>query len=193
MILWVIEMNLPVGISNRHVHLTKETLEKLFGSDFELTKRNDLTQPKQFASNEVLTIKTMKSEIKGVRVLGPLRSYNQVEISKTDAYKLGLNPPIRTSGDVKDSEKIILVGPNGEVEIEGCIIPNRHIHISKEDALKLGYKNNDRVKVKISGEKGGIIDNVFIKILDNAYFELHVDTDDGNAHFLKQNDMVEII
>lgn len=186
-------MKIPVGISNRHVHLTKEILEILFGNDYELTKRNDLTQPYQFAANETVTIKTLKSEFNNVRVLGPVRSYNQVEISKTDAYKLGLNPPIRTSGNVLNSEKITIVGPKGEVTIEGCIIPNRHIHISKEKAQELGYKNNDLVSVRIDGEKGGIINNVFIKILDGAFLELHLDTDDGNAHLLKQNDIVEIL
>lgn len=186
-------MKIPVGISNRHVHLTKESLEILFGKGYELTRRNDLTQPHQFASNESVTIKTNKSFFDGVRVLGPTRSYNQVEISKTDAYKLGINPPIRTSSDVIDSEMITIIGPKGEVTIMGCIIPNRHIHITKEMANDLGYKNNDLVSVKINGEKGGIINNVFIKTLDEAYLELHLDTDDGNAHLLNQGDMVEII
>lgn len=186
-------MKIPVGVSNRHVHLNKEALEILFGFGYELTKRNDLTQPGQYAANELVTIKTIKDEISGVRVLGPLRSYNQVEISKTDSFKLGLKPPVRNSGDIVGSEHITIVGPKGQIEIEGCIIPNRHIHITKTEAEKLGYKNNDTVSIKIDGEKGGIINNVYIKILDEAYLELHVDTDDANAHLLKQADMVDVI
>lgn len=186
-------MRIPVGVSNRHVHLNKEALETLFGVGYELTKRNDLTQPGQYAANEVVTIKTAKDEISDVRVLGPLRSYNQVEISKTDAFKLGLKPPVRNSGDIIGSEKITIIGPRGEVEIEGCIIPNRHIHVTTLEAEKLGYKNNDKVSIKIDGEKGGIINNVYIKVLDEAYLELHLDTDDANAHLLKQADMVDVI
>lgn len=186
-------MEVPVGISNRHVHLTKEAVEILFGKDYSLTKRNDLTQPGQFACEEVVTIKTNKSEIKKVRVLGPIRSYNQVEISKTDAYTLGLNPPVRNSGDVLGSEVITIVGPNGEIEVEGCIIASRHIHITKEQAKKLNLEDDQIVSVKVNSIKSSILNDVHIKILDEAYFELHLDTDDANACLLKQNDIVELI
>ncbi|MDD3187199.1 MAG: phosphate propanoyltransferase [Bacilli bacterium] len=185
-------MKIPVGVSNRHVHLKRETLESLFGQGFELTKRNDLTQPGQFAANETVTIKTDKGSFDKVRILGPLRSYDQIEISKTDAYKLGLNPPVRNSGDLVNSERITIVGPLNSVKVEGCIIPNRHIHISKSDAKLKGYENNQRLSVKIPGEKSGIIDNVYIKILDVAFFEMHLDTDDANAHLVKQGDEVDI-
>ena len=186
-------MKIPVGVSNRHVHLTKESVEILFGKDYSLTKRNDLTQPGQFACEETLTIKTDKAQINKVRVLGPVRNYDQVEISKTDAYALGLNPPVRNSGDVKDSEIITLIGPKGEIKVEGCIIASRHIHITEEQAKELNFEEDQIVSVKVDSIKGGILNNVHIKILKEAYFELHLDTDDANAHFLKQNDYVEII
>ena len=117
-------MKVSIGVSNRHVHLTREHFKILFGEGKELEKRNDLTQPGQFASTSIVTIKTDKSEIENVRVLGPFRAYTQVEISKTDDYKLGLNPPIRDSGNLKGSSPITIIGPSGVVDLEeGCIIP----------------------------------------------------------------------
>lgn len=186
-------MNIMVGISNRHVHLTKESVNILFGKDYELTKRNDLTQKGEFASNECVTIKTVKGELNNIRVLGPVREYNQVEISKTDSYKLGINPPVRNSGDILGSEVVTIVGPKGMVTSACCIIANRHIHINELDALELNLKNDDIVRVKVNSIKGGILDDVHIKIKKDASFELHLDTDDGNAFMLKQKDIVEIL
>lgn len=186
-------MKIPVGISNRHVHLTKESVDILYGEGYNLTKRNDLTQPNQFACNEVVSIKTDKGIINNVRVLAPIRNYNQIEISKTDSYKLGINPPVRNSGDLFDSLDVTLIGPKGEIKVKGCIIATRHIHISEEKAKELNLKNNDIVRIKIDNIKGGILDNVHIKIIKDAYFELHLDTDDGNAFMLNQQDEVEIL
>ena len=187
-------MKVSIGVSNRHVHLTKEHLEILFGINFELDKKNDLTQPGQFASMSVVTLKTQKSEINNVRVLGPIRDYTQVEISKTDAYKLGLNPPIRNSGDLDDSCPITIIGPKGSVDLDkGCIIPTRHIHILPEQLKLYNLENRDTVDVKINGEKGGIISNVHIKCADESFFELHIDTDDANAHLIKNGDIGEIL
>ena len=186
-------MKLNVGISNRHVHLNEEVYNKLFG-DAEFTKAKDLTQPGQFASTLKVTLKTEKGEIENVRVLGPLRKYNQVEISKTDAFKLGLNPPVRNSGDLKGSENIILVAGENEVVVnECCIIPARHIHITEEQMKEFGFEGKETVRVKVGGEKGGILDNVYLKAASDSYFELHLDTDDGNAFLIKQGDEVEII
>jgi len=181
-------MKIKVGVSNRHIHLKQEDLDVLFG--YELSKRNDLNQPFEFASNEVLTIKTDKDIIENVRVLGPVRNYTQIEISKTDAYKLGINPPVRNSGDLNDSEVVTLIGPKGSIKTNGCIIATRHIHITHEDKIKYGFK--DKVLVKINGDKKGIIE-VNIKESDKAYFELHLDTDDANAFLLKNGDEVEIV
>lgn len=187
-------MKVTIGVSNRHVHLTRDALNMLFGDNYELNVRNDLNQPTQFAAVETVTLKTEKSTIENVRVLGPLREYNQVEITKTDAYKLGLNPPVRDSGDIKDSSAITIIGPNGELNLsEGCIIATRHIHILPKQVELYNLQNRDIVSVKINGEKGGIIENVHLKVSDKSYFEMHLDTDDANAHLIKDGDIGEIL
>lgn len=187
-------MKISVGVSNRHVHLKQEDFDILFGSDKNLEKFKDLSQPGEYASTLKLTIKTEKDIIDNVRVIGPIRYYTQIEISKTDAFKLGVNPPIRNSGDVAGSVGVTLIGPNGTLELtEGCIIANRHIHINKEEIERYGLVGKTKVKVKISGPRGGILDNVMLKSKDNYVFELHIDTDDANAHLIKQGDIVEII
>jgi putative phosphotransacetylase len=187
-------MTLSVGVSNRHIHIKKEDFEILFGSNQKLEKMKDLSQPGEYASTLKLTIKTEKDIIEDVRIIGPFRLYTQVEISKTDAFKLGINPPIRNSGDIVGSTGIILIGPKGVIELkEGCIIANRHIHINSEEAQKRGLVGKTKVRVNINGPKGGILNNVMLKNSDNYIFELHIDTDDANAHLIKQGDMVEII
>lgn len=185
-------MDIKVGVSNRHVHLNKNDLEKLFGENYELKKLKDLTQPNQYACEEEVTIKTEKNIINNVRVLGPTRNYTQVEISKTDAYFLGLNPPVRDSGDLEGSSEITIVGPVGEIKVLGCIIANRHIHLTKEDIKKYNLDETKLYDVIIEGEKGGIISNVKLKVDDNYLFELHIDTDDANAHFVKNGDILKI-
>ena len=187
-------MKIKIGVSNRHVHLSKEHLELLFGKDYELTVDRPLTQPGQFAATDYVTIKTEKSEINKVRILGPVREYTQVEISLTDAYKLGLKPPIRESGNIKGSAPITIVGPKGSIDLkEGCILANRHIHMSEEDATKYGLHNREEVSVYIDGEKGGRLDHVFIKTSKEAYLELHLDTDDGNAHMVGKETEGELL
>lgn len=187
-------MKVTLGISNHHVHVTKEHLNILYGDNYELTPKKPLNQIGQYASEETVTIKTPKGEMNNVRILGPVRPYTQVEISKTDAIKLGLNPPLRDSGDVKDSSPITIIGPKGTVELtEGCIIATRHIHITPEEAKEKGLENEKEVTVKIDGPKGGTMDHVSVKIAPNSYYEMHIDTDDANAHFLSNNDEVEII
>ena len=185
-------MKINVGVSNHHVHLNNEDYGILFGN-IPLTKRNDLNQPGMFASDLTVTIKGPKRSIENVRVLGPNRSYTQVEVSKTDAYSLGINPPIRTSGDLVGASEITVIGPNGEITKNVAIIADRHIHVDKRIREEKGLVGVEKVRVKISGEKGGIIDNVYLKDSEEAYFELHLDTDDANAHLLKQDDEVEII
>ena len=182
-------MKVKIGVSNRHVHLKKEDFEKLFGN-IEFVKDKDLVQPNEFASMHKLTIKTDKNEIKNVRVLGPFRNYTQVEVSRTDAYTLGINPPIRESGDLENSEVVTLIGPNGELKTSGCIIANRHIHISKEEKEK--YNLNNVVNVELQTEKGGILYNVFLKEKEGAVLEMHIDTDDANANLIKSGDEGEI-
>lgn len=183
-------MNIKVGISRLHVHLTEDDFEILFNKE-NLTKKNDLTQKGQFAANETVTIKGPKNELKNVRIIGPFRNYTQVEISKTDAYFLGVNPPIRTSGDLDGAENITIINGNKEITRESCIIANRHIHITKEEQQKLGL--NDKVKIKVKGDKPTILDNVYLKLGDNSTTELHLDTDDANACLLNQQDEVEVV
>lgn len=186
-------MKVILGVSMRHVHLNKEDYHTLFG-DEPLNKVKDLRQPGQFASDKLVTIKNEGRQIDHVRVLGPLRNYTQVEISKTDAYSLKLDPPIRTSGDLEGSSPITIVGPKGEVNLkEGCILANRHIHISPEDVKKYNLENVKTVKVKVDGEKGGILNNVHLKIIDPSLLELHIDSDEGNAFGVKTGDELEII
>lgn len=189
-------MKVSIGISARHVHLTRDHLEILFGKGYELEKRNDLTQPEIFASTATVTLKTAASELTNVRILGPLRDYTQVEISKTDAHKLKINPPVRNSGDLKGSSPITIIGPNGELNLnEGCIIATRHIHLTEEHAKLYNLEGKDKVDVKLPGEKGGIISNVYLKVSkrNKAYFEMHLDLDDANAHLLKEGDIGEIL
>ncbi len=186
-------MKIKVGVSNRHVHLTKEVYFGLFGKS-ELEKDRDLDQPGQFASTSYVTIKKGDRELEKVRVLGPFRDYNQVEISQTDAYKLKVNPPVRDSGDLEGSESITLIGPNGSVDLSsGLILARRHIHITPEDMKKYGFEGLKKVAVLIKGEKGGIIDNIYFKVLDIASLTLHLDTDEGNAFNLKSGDEVILI
>lgn len=180
----------PIGISNRHIHLTEDTYNKLFNE--KITIKKELNQLGEFASNQILTIKSKDGTIENVRVLGPFRNYNQVEIAKSDARILGLNPPVRNSGDLANSETITLVSNKGQVTLENtCIIATRHIHMNKEKSTELGLINNQIVKVRINGQKSGIMDAI-VKITDNGYFEMHIDRDDANAFLLNNGDEVEI-
>ena len=186
-------MQVILGVSNRHVHLKEEDYKILFG-DEPLNKVKELRQPGQFASDKLVTIKNGDREINHVRVLGPIRNYTQVEISKTDAYTLKLNPPIRTSGDLEGSSPITIIGPKGKIDLkEGCILANRHIHISPEEVKKYNLEGVKKVKVKIDGEKGGILNNVYLKIQEPSLLEMHIDTDEGNAFNIKTGDVLEII
>ncbi len=186
-------MKVLLGISNRHAHLTEETYKKLFDSQ-PLEAVKYLRQPGQFASNRFITIKNGDKEISNVRIVGPFRKYDQVEISRTDSYYLKLNPPVRDSGDIEGSSPISLI--NGSVEVhlnEGCIIANRHIHITPDEVKKYNLENIKKVKIRIEGEKAGILENVNLKIASNSKFELHLDNDDGNAFNVKTGDELEII
>lgn len=187
-------MKIQVGISNRHVHLKQEDLKKLFGENYELEKAKDLNQPGQFASTSFVTLLGPKGKIENVRIIGPVRDYTQVEISKTDAFKLGLNPPVRSAGDIIDSSPITIINNDKKIDLEyGCIIADRHIHITPEQMKYYNFEGKEKVNVLINGEKGGIITNVKLKVNELSYLELHLDTDDANAHLVKQGDIVEIL
>ena len=184
-------MKVKIGVSNRHVHLSKKDFDVLF-PDTLMNKVKDLSQKGEYVSDLFVSIKTNKGVLNKVRVVGPLRDKTQVEISRTDAYFLGINPPVRMSGDLENSEDVILINNNRELLVENsCILAHRHIHMSTNDAIELGYKSGDIVKVKIMGERGGIYDNVEIKIKDSYTLELHLDTDEANAMGVKNEDEAE--
>ncbi len=188
------DLKLPIALSNRHVHLSQEDLEILFGKGHTLTKKKDLSQPGQYACEETVDIIGPKNTIKKVRVLGPVRSRTQVEISISDAFKLGVEPVIRNSGDIKGTPGAKLVGPKGEVDIEeGVIIAARHIHMHTSDAEKFGVRDGDVVKVKTEGIRALIFDNVLVRMGDTHALEMHVDVEEGNAAGVKNGDLVELI
>lgn len=175
-------IKIPVEVSGRHLHLSQEDLEALFGLGYQLKKKKDLSQPSDFAAEETLDLRNGDKIIKGVRVVGPVRKNTQVEISKTDAVYLGINPPIKLSGDIEGTPGITLIGPKGEVILEkGLIIALRHIHCSSEEAKKMKLKNGEIVSVKIGDERPVIFHNIKVRVGDNYKFCLHIDTDEGNA------------
>ena len=184
-------MKVLLGVSNRHVHLTEEDYKILFG-DEPLGNVKDLVQPGQFSSDKKVTIKTEKRAIENVRLLGPLRSYTQVEISKTDSFALGLNPPMRNSGDLEGAETITIIGTVGEVTKPCCIIANRHLHINPTQRQELGLVGVEKVCARIDGEKHTVFEDVYIKESPEFTLELHLDTDDGNGSLGKTGDEVEI-
>lgn len=189
------EGDVPVGISNRHIHLTREDVDTLFGKGYQLTKIKDLSQPGQFACKEQLTIvgPSMRA-IEGVRVLGPERKRSQVEISRTDSFVLKVKPPVRESGALDGSAPIIIIGPNGTVSLkEGCIIANRHIHMSLEDGEKYGVTDGEYVDVEMGGIRRSLFYDVQIRVNKDFRLEMHVDTDDANAAGIKNGDKVKII
>ena len=187
-------MKIRIGVSNRHIHLNRDILDILYGKDYQLNIKNNLTLEGQYAALETVTIKTTKSHIENVRILGPLREYTQVEISKTDAYKLGINPPLRNSGDLENSETLIIIGPKGEIELDNCcIIAKRHIHISKEDIIKFGLENKKEVSVKIDTKRGGILTNVYLKETTCTSSQMHIDMDEANALDVKSGDICQLM
>lgn len=189
------ELTAPIGISNRHLHLTQEHVEILFGKGYELQKLKDLSQPGQYACKETVTIigPSMRS-IEGVRVLGPVRPQTQVEISRTDSFTLKVKPPVRESGKITGSAPVTIVGPKGVVTIsEGCIIANRHIHMSLDDGARFGVKDCDYVTVELNGERRTTFYDVQIRVHKDFRLEMHIDTDDANAAGVKNGDKAVII
>ena len=188
------EEKIRIGVSQRHVHLSREDLDTLFGKGYELTKKKTL-MGREFASEEVVTLvgPSLKA-IENVRVLGPVRKNTQVEISRTDTFVLKVSPPVRPSGQVEGSEKLVLVGPKGSVYLkQGVIIANRHIHLTPEFAAKNGIADNDYVDVLVDGIKPTRFYDVQIRVRDDFNTEMHIDTDDANSAGLKNGALVTII
>jgi putative phosphotransacetylase len=191
----IIEGAIISGVSARHLHLSQEHLEKLFGPGATLTCYKDLRQPGQFACEEKVSIVGPKGTFENVRVLGPVRKETQIEISLTDSLKLGLTPPVRDSGDVEGTPGVELIGPKGRVKLErGLMIAKRHIHMLPEDAEYYGVKDKDLVAVlcDTKGRKAVLMD-VLVRVNPNYALEFHVDTDESNAVLLKTGDLVHIV
>lgn len=185
---------IPMAVSARHCHLSISDLDALFGEGYELTKKADLSQPGQFAANETITIVGPRGSLEKVRILGPARNMTQVEVSQTDSFKLGVKPPLRESGDIKDSAPITLVGPKGSLyKKEGLIIAQAHIHMTPEDADRFEVENGEYVKVEVDGERPVTLGKVLIRVSPRYKLEMHVDTDEANAGFITGKTMGRLI
>ncbi|HOJ78908.1 MAG TPA: phosphate propanoyltransferase [Bacillota bacterium] len=184
----------PVGISNRHLHLSQADLEQLFGPGYQLKMMKPLSQPGQFAAEECVNLIGPKGRINKVRVLGPVRPQTQVEVSRTDSFVLGIDPPVRDSGAIENSAALTLEGPAGNVELkQGVIIAQRHLHLHTDEAAELGLKDKEIISVKFDGVRSVIFNNVLVRVHPNFAMDLHLDTDEANAAGLKNGDLGEII
>lgn len=185
---------IPVGISNRHLHLSQADMDALFGEGYQMTKIKDLSQPGQYACKETVTICGPNGAIEKVRVLGPVRSKTQVEILTGDGFKLGVVSPSRLSGDLQGTPGITIVGPKGSVRTtEGLIVAQRHIHMTLQDAQRLGVRDGQIVSVQIDGPRGGIYSNVAVRANDASSLECHFDTEEANAMNLNSLSKIKII
>lgn len=184
---------IPIGVSNRHVHVSRADLDRLYGKDYALTRKSELGQPGQFAANETVTLQGPKGTFEHVRILGPVRSQSQVEISKTDSFRLGVKAPIALSGHLQGTPGITLIGPRGTVDLPcGVIMAKRHIHMTPAQAAARHLKDGQIVDVETFGERRGILGDVIIRVSDTAGLEMHIDVDEANACSLSNHDYVMI-
>ena len=185
---------IPVGVSNRHVHLSQGDLEALFGPGYELSKMKDLSQPGQYACKETVTICGPKGAIEKVRILGPVRSRTQVEILAGDSFKLGIKSTARLSGDLDGTPGITIIGPKGSVQIkEGLMVAQRHIHMLPEDAARIGVRDGQVVSLEVDGIRGGILRNTIVRVTSQSGLECHIDTEEANALGLSSSSRVKIV
>ncbi len=183
----------PAGVSNRHLHVSRDDLNTLFGDGYELTPLKDLSQTGQYAAEETVTLVTRKGCIQNVRILGPVRPATQVEISRTDAFGLGVKPPVRDSGVIQRSAGLTVVGPAGAVTLQiGVILAQRHIHMSEDDAAAFGVKDKDIVKVRADGERAVVFENVLVRVRQDFVLELHLDTDEANAAGIANGQLLDV-
>lgn len=183
-----------VGVSNRHLHISQEDLEKIFGAGHKLTKMKDLRQPGHYAADETVTIIGPKGKMDKIRILGPVRKETQVEISMSDAFKLGIKAPVKESGKLDGTPGLTIVGPKGALEKDkGVIVAGRHIHMPKFIADIKGYKDGDMVTVETSGERKALLHNVLIRVGSNVVKEIHLDMDEANASGASNGAFVKII
>lgn len=188
-------LKIPVGVSVRHLHICKKDLETLYGPGAELHIERDLYQPGEYAAKETVALIGPKLRLLDkVRILGPMRDRTQVELAKTDAVYLGVDAPVRMSGDLKGSAPITLIGPKGVVELkEGCIRAMRHVHMNFKEAEYFGIKNGDLVKVRVGGQTAVTFENVAVRLSEKVRLQIHLDTDEGNVADISCNQQVEII
>jgi putative phosphotransacetylase len=188
------QSEVPIAVSNRHVHLSKEHVERLFGRGYQLNKLKDLSQPGQFACKETVTLIGPKGKVEKVRVLGPARGDTQIEVSLYDGFSLGITPPIRDSGDIEGTPSVIIQGPRGQLKVEkGLICAARHIHMHSDDAVRFNVTNGQRVQVKVQGQRGVVFDNVLIRVSPKYRLEMHIDLDEANAAQIKNGQIGVII
>lgn len=186
--------DIPVGISNRHVHLSQQDAEALFGKGYALTPFKPLRQPGQFAAEECVTVVGPKGSLTRVRVLGPTRPVTQLEISRADAFTLGVQAPVRESGQLEQAGNALLIGPAGHVELQSQVICAwRHIHMSPQDAQRLNVSHGQKVKVGSRGQRQLTFDEVVVRVRDDFVLELHIDTEEANAAGLKNGAQVTLI
>ncbi|MCD4690126.1 phosphate propanoyltransferase [bacterium] len=188
-------VSIPVAVSARHAHVSRTVLEKLYGEGYTLTKYRDLGQPGQFAAEETVTLvgRSLRA-IEGVRILGPVRTYTQVELSRADAVRLGIDPPIRCSGDLAGSAPVTLVGPHGAVSLkEGSIRATRHLHMTPRDAEQHRVAHGELVRVRFSCPAALVLENVLVNVSPDAALELHLDTDNAGAADVRGPMMVSIL
>ena len=184
----------PIGVSCRHIHLSEEHIEALFGEGYRLTKKKDLSQPGQYACEETVTLVGPKGDIPQVRILGPARSESQVELAFTDAFKLGLQTPVRDSGNLEESPGLEVQVGNKKITLDrGAIVALRHLHLSEEQAATYGLKDKDIVKVLVDGCRGGVFHNVLVRVKPNYTLDFHIDTDEANAFGAKTGDWATVI
>ncbi|MCM3631958.1 MULTISPECIES: phosphate propanoyltransferase [Paenibacillus] len=188
------EKLIPVGVSARHIHLSQEHVEVLFGKGYQLTEFKPLSQPGQYAANETVEVVGPKSGFPKVRILGPARKATQLEVSRTDSFALGVKAPVRESGDIAGSAGITIKGPAGEVTIEeGVIVAARHIHFHTSDAEKWGISDKQKLRVRVGGERGVVFENVVARVSADFALDMHIDTDEANAAGVNNGDTAEII
>ena len=184
----------PVGISVRHIHLSRADVDRLFGRNYQLTPKKQLSQPGQYACEECLDVIGPKGELKKVRILGPERKATQIELAQTDCRNIGVTAPVRSSGHTAGTPGITLRGPLGEITVpEGVIIADRHLHMSEGEAAAFGLKDGDHGRIQVDGVKPGVLGNVLVRAGKGHSLDLHIDTDDGNAFLLRQGQLVTVL
>jgi len=187
-------LDVPVGISGRHIHLSRDDMEALFGPGYELSVLRELSQPGEFAARETVTIVGPKGVLESIRVLGPVRDYTQVEVSMSDGFRLGAKPPVRESGDLEGTPGIAVIGPAGAINLSrGLILALRHIHMATAQAEVFNLCNDQIVQVYVPGIRGMILNNVVVRTKPDSRLELHLDTDEANAALLSSGDTVKIL